>query len=103
MTTNMNHHSLIKKLIAEIRSLKIENENLNQSIYFQSEQQARIERRNQQLRDEADRTERQLQQERDDQYYKDSQRTDLLKKLDRAESWGDEYSKKKIKRDLKRL
>lgn len=101
----MNHHKLIKSMIAEIRKLRKENDYVNnqyESLAVSMEEHSgRLESRNQQLRDENDRLDRQHRQEQDDRDYKDYERRELVKKLERAESWGDTWGADRIKRKLK--
>ncbi len=92
----MHHYTLIKKLISEIRELRNE-------VAGSYRHQERIEQRNQSLRDENNRIERQREYERQEQQSKDWQREDLMHKLEKAERYGDSWSASRVKRDLKNL
>lgn len=96
----MKHHQLIKSLIEEIRTLRNQ---INEASEFNSSQYERMERRNQQLRDENDRIERQREYERQEQQSKEWQREDLQNKLDRQERMGNEWGANRIRKELRSL
>ncbi len=93
----MNHYKLIKALVAEIRQLRSDNEYFNEATYSQKS----MEKKNRQLREENNRIERERYYERQQCEYREMEQKELMNKLERAGSWGDEWGVDRIKRQLK--
>ena len=107
-------HKILQQLINELRKTRKERNffraelnNLKDELaaeedaqyYLQQQQQRTVQKLQQELRDE----EYRRRQEEDDRYYKEQETKDLLKKLDDAQSWGNDWEADRIKRKLKNL
>lgn len=96
----MIHHKLIQSLLNEIRSLR-EQMSYMEDAHCRHEE--RMEERNQRLRDENDRIERQRELDRQEQLSKQWQREDLMNKLERQERYGDDWGASRTRKELKNL
>lgn len=92
-----------ERLIAVNENLNVENESLNESIEYNSSQNYRMEQRNEQLRRERDYADQQRRDAENDAYYKQAERQQALKSLERAKSWGDSWGEERALRKLKNL
>jgi len=107
-------HKILQRLIDELRKTRNERNffraelnNLKDELageedarcYREEQQQRAVQKLQQELRNE----EYRRRQEEDARYYKEQETKDLLKKLDNAQAWGDDWGVDRIKRKLKNL
>ena len=108
------HHSLIRKLIADLRAsraqvarlnsqvdeLSVELEQASESAYYAQESASRTARRFQDQLYQAQEAARQAEADAD---YQSSQRRSVLQDLERARAWGNEWAASQAEDKLRRL
>lgn len=110
----MTRYNLIQSLITEIRRLRSENMTLqneltNANNYVEDTRERAdhwqnvYEEETQRLRDQNRREERQREYERQEEQSRQWEREDLVKKLDRAREYGDQWTEERVMRQLKNL
>jgi hypothetical protein len=89
----MNYRKLTKILIAELRQVRTQLEDMNSSIH---ETEQRLMRKLNLLREEQAR-------EIEEKEYQEWQRKDILRDLERAKGYGDKYQEERCMEKLKRF